>query len=135
MKRILPFVVLVLIATSAFAQPKSRIVTDSLYSNVLQCMKEYDIYLPKHYDENKDKSYPVLYLLHGYNGDNHNWNKRGRVKEVLDHLQAAGEICEMIVVMPDADADIPRAEHGYFNHPHWRYEDYFFTEFLPCEDG
>ena len=41
----------------------------------------------------------------------------------------------MIVVMPDADADIPRAEHGYFNHSHWAYEDYFFTELMPCVEG
>ncbi len=132
MKRILSVAVFLLAVMTASAQSKSRIVTDSLYSSVLQCTKEYDVYLPKHYDENSDKSYPVLYLLHGYSGDNHNWNKRGRVREVLEYLLNAGEICEMIVVMPDADADIPRAEHGYFNHPHWRYEDYFFTEFLPC---
>jgi enterochelin esterase-like enzyme len=132
MKRILSIAVFLLAVMTASAQSKSRIVTDSLYSSVLQCTKEYDVYLPKHYDENSDKSYPVLYLLHGYSGDNHNWNKRGRVREVLEYLLNAGEICEMIVVMPDADADIPRAEHGYFNHPHWRYEDYFFTEFLPC---
>ena len=135
MKRILFFVVLALTATLASAQHKSRIVTDSLYSNVLQCVKEYDVYLPKNYNENKDKVYPVLYLLHGYSGDNHNWSKRGHVREVLDHLLSAGEICEMIVIMPDADADIPRAEHGYFNHPHWAYEDYFFTELMPCVEG
>ena len=135
MKRILLFAVLVMNAISASAQPKSRIVTDSLYSNVLQCSKEYDVYLPKNYDENKDKSYPVLYLLHGYSGDNHNWNKRGRVREVLDHLLSAGEICEMVVIMPDADADVPRAEHGYFNYPNWSYEDYFFTELIPCVES
>ena len=135
MKRILLFAVLVMTAISASAQPKSRIVTDSLYSNVLKCSKEYDVYLPKNYDENKDKSYPVLYLLHGYSGDNHNWNKRGRVREVLDHLLSAGEICEMVVIMPDADADIPRAQHGYFNYQNWPYEDYFFTELIPCVES
>lgn len=135
MKRILLFLVLVLTATAASAQPKSRIVTDSLYSNVLQCVKEYDVYLPKNYNENKDKSYPVLYLLHGYSDDNHSWNRKGRVREVLDYLLNAGEICEMIVIMPDAYACIPRAEHGYFNHPHWAYEDYFFTELMPCVEG
>ena len=135
MKRILLFLVLILTATAASAQPKSRIVTDSLYSNVLQCVKEYDVYLPKNYNENKDKSYPVLYLLHGYSDDNHSWNRKGRVREVLDYLLNAGEICEMIVIMPDAYACIPRAEHGYFNHPHWSYEDYFFTELMPCVEG
>ena len=70
MKRILPFVVLVLIATSAFAQPKSRIVTDSLYSNVLQCMKEYDIYLPRHYDENKEyRGEKAPHRTYGEGGD------------------------------------------------------------------
>lgn len=135
MKRSVLVAILAFLAVAMSAQQKSQLVTDSLYSEVLKCHRPYKVYLPKNYIENQDRSYPVLYLLHGLNGDHDNWNKRGRVKEVLDHLTAAGEICQMIVVFPDADADLPQAKHGYFNYPDWKYEDFFFSEFMPYVEG
>lgn len=135
MKRSVLVFIFACMAIAVSAQKKSSMQTDSLYSDVLKCHRPYNVYLPKNYQENQDKSYPVLYLLHGLNGDHENWNSRGRVKEVLDYLAASGEIREMIVVFPDADADIPKAKHGYFNYQDWKYEDFFFQEFLPHVEG
>ncbi len=59
------------------------------------------ILLPPDYSE--DKTYPVLYLLHGIGGDENEW-AGGRPTYVLGNLLAAGEAREMIVVMPNIRA-------------------------------
>lgn len=133
MKRILTLVLL-LSSAVAFAQnEKSKVVTDTISSKILGCKRAYNIYLPQNYNVDKDKSYPVLYLLHGYSDDNTNWTKRGHVRDVMINLVRAGEVEEMIIVMPNAGkkAEETYACHGYFNHPHWKYEDYFFQELMP----
>jgi len=60
----------------------------------------YFIYLPPCYDERTDKSYPVLYLLHGQTYTDDQWIRLGAV-EVLDNLILSGEIIPFIVVFPD----------------------------------
>ena len=44
---------------------QSRVMTDTLYSNVLKAKRAYTVYLPKSFEQDKNKMYPVLYLLHG----------------------------------------------------------------------
>ncbi len=59
------------------------------------------VYTPPHYSESF--SYPVLYLLHGLNGNETAWNDRGRAAQILDNLIAQGKAMPMILVMPDAN--------------------------------
>ncbi|MBR5724081.1 MAG: hypothetical protein IKX62_01740 [Bacteroidales bacterium] len=57
------------------------------------------VWLPAGYDENK--TYPVLYLLHGYGDDNNSWNRKGYASSIADnYIQAKG--VPMIIAMPDA---------------------------------
>ena len=60
------------------------------------------IYTPPGYS--KDKSYPVLYLLHGIGGDEKEWYNGGRPHVILDNLYAENKIQPMIVVMPNGRA-------------------------------
>jgi S-formylglutathione hydrolase FrmB len=60
----------------------------------------YSLYLPPGYDEG-NRRYPVLYLLHGKDGNHLEWLHDGHVRETLDGLIAAGRVAPMIVVMPD----------------------------------
>lgn len=111
---------------------KSRMVTDTIYSNILGDKRAYTILLPRNYELNQEKKYPVLYLLHGLTDTNEAWDKKGRLKTVMDRLVESGETCEMIVVTPNAGGDIYAGVwNGYFNMPGWNYEDFFFQEFLP----
>jgi S-formylglutathione hydrolase FrmB len=48
------------------------------------------------------KGWPVLYLLHGLNGNCRDWPKLGGIQKTLDELTAAHRIKPMLVVMPDA---------------------------------
>lgn len=60
------------------------------------------IYLPPGYS--KDKSYPVLYLLHGIGGDENEWARHGAPNVILDNLYADGKAVPMIVVLPNGRA-------------------------------
>ena len=88
-----------------------QIVTDTITSTALKDNKLGDsnvrdmiIYLPPSYAAT-DKAYSVIYLLHGYGG-----NERSLVDEVgeplavllIDGLISAGQLREVILVMPSA---------------------------------
>jgi enterochelin esterase-like enzyme len=62
--------------------------------------RDYYVYTPAGYDAAKKKTYPVLYLLHGYSDDASGWTAVGRANVILDHLIAEGKAKPMIVVMP-----------------------------------
>ena len=64
--------------------------------------RELTVYVPPGYDDaaNRDKRYPVLYLLHGNANDQQSWHRYGRANEILDNLLAEGKIKPFLVVMP-----------------------------------
>lgn len=100
----------------------------SLKSKILNMDRKYAIYLPPGY-ETSERSYPVLYLLHGSGDDQTGWVQFGEVQSTEDKAIADGSATPMIIVMPDANT----GKRGYSNDAtgKWRYEDFFFQEFLP----
>ncbi len=62
------------------------------------------VYTPPQYSEIQRK-FPVLYLLHGLNGNQTAWIDRGRAVQILDNLIAQKEVTPMILVMPDANPE------------------------------
>ena len=111
---------------------QSKVETKTIQSKVLNADRTYNIFLPKSYDTDVNKKYPVLYLLHGLNDTNQGWYMRGHLKDVADQLMASGEACEMIIVTPNAGGNVYEgAWNGYFDMSGWSYETFFFTEFLP----
>jgi len=52
-----------------------KIKASTLEGNLLNSPVNRDlrIYLPPGYYDNEEKRYPVIYFLHGYGGNNHNW--------------------------------------------------------------
>jgi enterochelin esterase-like enzyme len=71
------------------------------------------VYLPPGYSP--DKKYPVLYLLHGIGGNEHEWTGYVKAHAIIDNLIASGQAVPMIVVMPNGRA-LPddRAEGNNF---------------------
>lgn len=57
-----------------------------------------EIYLPAHYDKDREEPYNVLYLSHGAGGDEADWFYQGHAGNVVDRLAAAGECEEFIMV-------------------------------------
>lgn len=112
--------------------PQSKVITDSIYSEVLGAYRAYNIFFPKSYETDTKKKYPILYLLHGMMDTNAGWANRGHLKDVMDQLVDSGEACEMIIVTPNAGGNVyAGAWNGYFDMPGWKYETFFYTEFLP----
>lgn len=110
----------------------SRVEEHVVKSEVLGTERNYTVYLPAGYDIDKEKHYPVLYLLHGMDGTNKDWYDRGHVKDVMDQLTASGEADAMIIVSPDAGGSVREGKwNGYFDMKGWHYEEFFFNEFLP----
>ena len=119
-------------AIPAFAASQSRVERHTIHSEVLGDDRSYSIFLPRGYDEDTTKRYPVLFLLHGMWETDPVWYERGHVKDVMDLLTANGEACDMIIVSPNAGGNIAEGIwNGYFDMPGWNYETFFFSEFLP----
>ncbi|MGA8621174.1 MAG: alpha/beta hydrolase-fold protein [Candidatus Sulfotelmatobacter sp.] len=62
--------------------------------------RDYYVYTPPNYDPTGTKTYPVLYLLHGFSDDASGWTAVGHANVILDNLIAQGKAKPMIVVMP-----------------------------------
>src|SRR3954466_5956305 len=97
----------------------------ALSSKILKSERKYAVYLPPDY-ETSQRSYPVLYLLHGGGDDQTGWGQFGEVQRIADEAIRNGTATAMIIIMPDADT----GRRGYVNTPdgEWNYEDFFFQE-------
>jgi enterochelin esterase-like enzyme len=62
--------------------------------------RDYYVHTPPGYDPKAKKTYPVLYLLHGFSDDASGWTAVGHANVILDNLIAQGKARPMIVVMP-----------------------------------
>ena len=100
----------------------------SLTSKILKGERKYAVYLPPDY-ERSERSYPVLYLLHGAGDDQTGWVQFGEVLNIADKAINEGKATPMIIIMPDANT----GTRGYANNATgtWLYEDFFFQELMP----
>ncbi len=128
MKKLLSLLLILLFAPLLLAQTGK--VSDNLTvpSKLLKMDRKYAIYLPPDY-ETSQRSYPVLYLLHGAGDDQTGWVQFGEVLNIADEAIKTNLATAMIIVMPDANT----GKRGYVNDVkgEWLYEDFFFTEFMP----
>jgi enterochelin esterase-like enzyme len=62
--------------------------------------RDYYVYTPPGYNAKAKKTYPVLYLLHGFSDAASGWTAVGRANVILDNLIAQGKAKAMIVVTP-----------------------------------
>ncbi|CAN5917265.1 alpha/beta hydrolase-fold protein [soil metagenome] len=128
MRKLLSSAVALLLPGLLFAQ-SGKVMDDlSMKSKILKDNRKYAIYLPPDY-ETSQRRYPVLYLLHGGGDDQTGWVQFGEVQHLADKAIREGVATPMIIVMPDANT----GRRGYFNDAkgEWRYEDFFFEEFMP----
>lgn len=128
MKKLIVFIPVLLLSIMLIAQHGKVYDNLSMDSEILSMERKYAIYLPPDY-ELSERSYPVLYLLHGGGDDQTGWIQFGEVLRIADKAIIKGSATAMIIVMPDAHT----GKKGYFNdiQGEWRYEDFFFKEFIP----
>lgn len=70
--------------------------------------KKVKVYLPKNYYTD-NKAYPVVYFLHGANGNEKSWMEKGHILKNIDSLVSHGIIEEYIYVFPNTN----RYNHKY----------------------
>jgi len=115
----------------------AQVLDEVMYSEIQGKDQQYYILLPPGYDENPDRRYPVLYLVHGIG-----MSASDLTATILfaDPWMQEGLIQQFIVVFPDARCQedcfsgtfmanqLGRHQEGY------RYEDSFFQELIPHID-
>ncbi|RYF92834.1 MAG: esterase family protein, partial [Chitinophagaceae bacterium] len=108
------------IATSA--QTGKVLENEVVKSKILNMDRKYSVYLPPDFDQSQ-RSYPVLYLLHGSGDDHTGWVQFGEVLQIADKAIREGTATPMVIVMPDANT----GKRGYNNdiEGKWLYEDFF----------
>ena len=129
MKKIVLLLLTALTGASGLIAQTGRVYDNlTLPSKILGMDRKYAIYLPPDY-ETSERSYPVLYLLHGGGDDQTGWVQFGEILHIADRAIVDGTATPMIVVMPDANT----GQRGYFNSMDgkFRYEDFFFEELMP----
>ena len=102
-------------------------------SEIMNTSVKYSIYLPESYDGTK--KYPVLYMLHGYGGNNNDWlqDNTGSIwagggtmpAYAREYARKTGK--ELIIVAPDGGNNFYL--DGFNGGP--KYMSFFFQEFIP----
>lgn len=109
-----------------------RYTTDlSIDSKILGRKVNYSITLPKSYVSNKERRYPVVYMLHGIGDDNNSWNGNWlHGNDKIFALEGSG-LSEMIYVYPQGFTTYYCNYYtGAFN-----YMDMFVEELIPYIDA
>jgi len=126
MKPILTVIFIVSCITAAFAQQGKVVESLEFDSKIVKYPVKYSIYFPPDY-ETSNRSYPVLYLLHGYSDDDTGWIQYGEANMTADKGIKNGDFAPCIIVMPDGK--LTWYSNAYDGSDSW--EDMFIQEFIP----
>jgi enterochelin esterase family protein len=105
-------------------------------SKVLGVTRPLLVYTPPGYDQEQQRSYPVLYLYHGYGDTVYSWATDGRIHQIMDNAIAERRAVPMVVVIPDTHALDPdqtaRTEIGRYLNANVQTEDReLFEDIIP----
>jgi enterochelin esterase-like enzyme len=98
-------------------------------SAVAEDDRDYYVYTPPGYDPVAMKTYPVLYLLHGFSDDASGWTAVGHANVIFDNLIAQGKAKPMIVVMPLGYGTMEFVRNGWDAWSHHQMRDRNFEKF------
>lgn len=126
MKKLFILITLLVVTVSIFAQKGKVIESLEFSSKLVDYPVKYSVYLPQDY-ETSQRSYPVLYLLHGYSDDETGWIQFGEANSIADKGIENGDFSSCIIIMPDGGVT------WYINSADGKdpWEDMFVTEFIP----
>ena len=128
MKKIFLLLFLTILTSNLFAQTMGKVSEGKLVkSAILNKDVRYTVYLPAGY-ETSERTYPVVYLLHGYGDDDTGWLQFGEINRLADKAIADGTIPPMIIVMPDGFTSFYMNSYDGKE----KYEDFFIKEFIPA---
>jgi enterochelin esterase-like enzyme len=109
--------------------PHGQIHHHFYVSDIAADNRDYYVYTPPGYDPAGKKTYPVLYLLHGFSDDASGWTAVGHANVILDNLIAQGKAKPMIVVMPLGYGTMEMIRLGWGAWSHTEVREKNFTKF------
>ncbi len=126
MKNLLLFLGFLLCSFTAFPQG-GKVIESLTFTSKSGVKMKYSVYLPADYSVNQ-RSYPVVYLLHGYSDDETGWIQFGQANQIVDKGVAEGKVPPCILVIPDGR--VTWYCNSYDKTDNW--EDVFTQEFMPA---
>lgn len=125
---VLSIIFLAALTATSFAQKadvdkSQRLLSLEFQSNLMNREMPYRVIVPVGYNlvDNKEKSYPVIYLLHGLWGHYNDWSNKAKLeKHSFDY--------KYIIVMPEGDNGWYTDSKSVKNH---NYESYIINELIP----
>jgi S-formylglutathione hydrolase FrmB len=113
------------LSTQNPAAAATQLEYGSIQSASLGRELKYGVLLPPSYAADPKRRYPVLYFLHGMNGNEREFERRG-VAGAVNKLRADGKVGEMIIVTPAGENSFyMNAKNGV------RYEDAIVKDLIP----
>lgn len=126
------------VATVKYESKSPRVESISFHSVSLDKRMPFNIYLPPGYDGKT--TFPVLYLLHGYTGNEKDWVPGSGIAEKADQMIQAGKIQPLIIVSVGYDnsyglnsAEQTRKPCSQCN-DEGRYQDYLHKDIIEYVD-
>jgi len=111
--------------STAQAAPAGGVEYGSLPSPSIGKDLKFAIQLPPSYEREPKRRYPVLYFLHGMNGNEREFERRG-VAAAISKMREEGKIGEFIIVSPAGENSFYlNAKNGV------RYEDAIIKDLIP----
>jgi enterochelin esterase-like enzyme len=93
---------------------------ESFKSKVMGTVRQYGLILPPDYEKNPDRSYPVIFLLHGGHDDERAWGDKYGLIPVLHQLYDSNKLPPAIIITPDGNdqrGSSPFWDPDYFDGP------------------
>ena len=113
---------------SYLSYESSRIIPDlQISDDVNDTVWRYHVIVPLSFDDQPEKQYPVLYLLHGLDSGHTSWVNFG-IKDIINFCLSDGMLPEMIIVMPQGGETY--WVDGYKDNI--KYETFFIEKFMPA---
>lgn len=84
-------------------QLKLSFAVQTFDSKAMGTERKYGLILPPDYNQNPNKRYPVIFLLHGGHDDENAWVKKIGIIPVLEELYKSKKLPYSIVVTPDGN--------------------------------
>jgi len=82
------------------------------HNPAIEAVRSVSVYTPPGYEEHPERTWPVLFLLHGSGGTDESWFQVGHANIILDNLISEGKARPMIIVAPFGHTVEP-GTHGW----------------------
>lgn len=125
MKNVLLLFAVMFCSHIAFSQA-GNVMESLTFTSKSGTKMNYSVYLPANYATSQ-RSYPVVYLLHGYSDNETGWVQFGEADRIAGKAIADGKVSPCIIIMPDGK--LTWYCNSYDQKIAW--EDNFINEFIP----